>query len=35
MRTKTSKRKTFALRDARDMARRGEIIDMKTVVALG
>jgi ADP-ribose pyrophosphatase len=25
---------TFALRDARDMARRGEIVDMKTVVGL-
>ena len=27
--------KTFTLRDARDMARRGEILDMKTVVGLG
>lgn len=27
--------RTFTLRDARDMARRGEIMDMKTVVALG
>jgi ADP-ribose pyrophosphatase len=27
--------KTFALRDVRDMVRRGEIVDMKTVVALG
>ena len=27
--------KTFTLRDARDMVRRGEIIDMKTVVGLG
>ena len=27
--------RTFTLRDARDMARRGEITDMKTVVALG
>ena len=27
--------RTFTLKDARDMARRGEIIDMKTVVALG
>ena len=26
--------KTFALRDARDMVRRGEIVDMKTVVGL-
>src|SRR3954462_10322160 len=26
--------KTFALRDAREMVRRGEIVDMKTVVAL-
>jgi ADP-ribose pyrophosphatase len=26
--------RTFTLREARDMARRGEIIDMKTVVAL-
>ena len=26
---------TFALREARDMARRGEILDMKTVVGLG
>jgi ADP-ribose pyrophosphatase len=26
--------RTFTLRDARDMVRRGEIIDMKTVVAL-
>ena len=27
--------KTFELRDAREMIRRGEIVDMKTVVALG
>jgi len=27
--------KTFELRDARDMVRRGEIVDMKTVVGLG
>ena len=27
--------KTFELRDAREMVRRGEIVDMKTVVALG
>jgi ADP-ribose pyrophosphatase len=27
--------RTFTLRDARDMIRRGEIVDMKTVVALG
>jgi ADP-ribose pyrophosphatase len=27
--------KTFTLRDARDMARRGEILDMKTIVGLG
>jgi len=27
--------KTFALRDVREMVRRGEIVDMKTVVALG
>lgn len=27
--------RTFTLRDARDMARRGEIMDMKTVVGLG
>ena len=27
--------KTFELRDARDMIRRGEIVDMKTVVGLG
>ena len=27
--------RTFSLKDARDMARRGEIVDMKTVVALG
>ena len=27
--------RTFTLREARDMARRGEIIDMKTVVGLG
>jgi ADP-ribose pyrophosphatase len=27
--------RTFTLKDARDMARRGEIVDMKTVVALG
>jgi ADP-ribose pyrophosphatase len=27
--------RTFSLRDAREMARRGEITDMKTVVALG
>ena len=27
--------KTFTLREARDMARRGEILDMKTVVGLG
>lgn len=26
---------TFTLRDARDMVRRGEIVDMKTVVGLG
>ena len=26
--------KTFALRDARDMVRRGEIVDMKTIVGL-
>ena len=25
---------TFALRDARDMVRRGEIVDMKTLVGL-
>lgn len=27
--------KTFTIREARDMIRRGEIVDMKTVVALG
>jgi ADP-ribose pyrophosphatase len=27
--------KTFALRDVREMVRRGEIVDMKTVVAVG
>jgi ADP-ribose pyrophosphatase len=27
--------RTFTLREARDMIRRGEIVDMKTVVALG
>ena len=27
--------RTFTLRDARDMVRRGEIVDMKTVVGLG
>ena len=27
--------RTFTIRDAREMARRGEIIDMKTVVGLG
>lgn len=27
--------KTFTLRDAREMVRRGEIVDMKTVVGLG
>jgi ADP-ribose pyrophosphatase len=27
--------RTFELRDAREMVRRGEIVDMKTVVALG
>ena len=27
--------KTFTLREARDMVRRGEIVDMKTVVGLG
>ena len=27
--------RTFTLREARDMVRRGEIVDMKTVVALG
>lgn len=27
--------RTFTLREARDMARRGEIVDMKTVVGLG
>jgi ADP-ribose pyrophosphatase len=27
--------KTFELRDARDMVRRGEIVDMKTIVGLG
>ena len=27
--------RTFTLKDARDMARRGEIVDMKTVVGLG
>ena len=27
--------KEFSLADARDMARRGEIVDMKTVVGLG
>ena len=27
--------RTFSLREARDMVKRGEIIDMKTVVALG
>ena len=27
--------KTFELREAREMVRRGEIVDMKTVAALG
>jgi ADP-ribose pyrophosphatase len=27
--------RTFALRDAREMVRRGEIVDMKTIVGLG
>jgi ADP-ribose pyrophosphatase len=27
--------RTFELREAREMVRRGEIVDMKTVVALG
>lgn len=27
--------RTFTLREARDMARRGEIVDMKTIVGLG
>jgi hypothetical protein len=26
--------RTFSLREARDMIRRGEVVDMKTVVAL-
>jgi hypothetical protein len=26
---------TFELRDAREMVRRGEIVDMKTIVGLG
>jgi hypothetical protein len=27
--------RTFALADAREMVRRGEIVDMKTIVGLG